>query len=72
MFITPQSQELMYIYSQVIYLSFTLVISLVYSGFGQGGGGGDRVATAQGKQGIWKSILTDRENTGKILRVQKK
>ena len=26
----------------------------------------DRVATAQGKQGIWKSIFPDRENTGNL------
>ena len=27
-----------------------------------------RVATAQGKQGIWKSIFPDRENTGNLLK----
>ena len=26
----------------------------------------NRVATAQGKQGIWKSIFPDRENTGNL------
>ena len=26
----------------------------------------DRVATVQGKQGIWKSIFPDRENTGNL------
>ena len=31
-----------------------------------------RVATAQGKQGIWFSIFPDRENTGKILETQGK
>ena len=28
----------------------------------------DRVATPQGKQGIWKSIFPDRENTGNLLK----
>ena len=28
----------------------------------------DRVATAQGKQGIWKSIFPDGENTGNLLK----
>ena len=28
--------------------------------------GSDRVATGQGKQGIWKSIFPDRENTGNL------
>ena len=27
-----------------------------------------RFATPQGKQGIWKSIFPDRENTGNLLR----
>ena len=31
-------------------------------------GGLNRVATAQGKQGIWKSIFPDRENTGNLLK----
>ena len=30
-----------------------------------------RVATAQGKQGIWKSIFPDRENTGNLLKILK-
>ena len=30
--------------------------------------GQDRVATAQGKQGIGKSIFPDRENTGNLLK----
>ena len=28
----------------------------------------NRVATAQGKQGIWKSIFPDRENTRNLLK----
>ena len=28
-----------------------------------------RVATAQGKQGIWKSIFPDRENTGNLPKI---
>ena len=31
----------------------------------------DRVATAQGKQGIWKSIFPDRENTGNLPKILK-
>ena len=31
-----------------------------------------RVATAQGKPGIWKSIFLDRENTGNLLKNIKK
>ena len=30
-----------------------------------------RVATAQGKQGIWKSIFPDRENTGNLPKILK-
>ena len=28
-----------------------------------------RVATAQGKQGIWKSIFPERENTGNLPKI---
>ena len=40
---------------------FDLVLRLVR-------GKSDRVATAQGKQGIWKSVFPDRENTGNLLK----
>ena len=30
-----------------------------------------RVATAQGKQGIWSSIFPDRENTGNLPKILK-
>ena len=30
-----------------------------------------RVATAQGKQGTWKSIFPDRENTGNLPKILK-
>ena len=31
----------------------------------------EQVATVQGKQGIWKSIFPDRENTGNLPKILK-
>ena len=43
--------------------NFGMSKSLFNDENGHGISSPDRVATAQGKQGIWKSIFPDRENT---------